>query len=475
MQQEVLRMHDVTLVTQGSVQLQNFSLSIRAGEIVGMLQMQGHGVTAMLDLLQHNLPLQSGYVYYQERQVNSWQSRDGGNNRIAVIRKKSALVPNLTVADNILVLRPGFRMWTIRTSMLNSQVQPVLDELGVNISADDDVGALTSFEKMVVELVRAVMNGCQLIVLRDVRTIIEDQELTRLHEIVRYYAKKGISFLYTGFHYEELNQLCDRMAIYSNGRILTYLKPGTPVTLQLKDYARHGDVPQKKHPMQGDPALEVRDLSGGSVRHLSFQVYPGECITVQDPQNRVFDDLIGMLLAERPAASGAVFVNGKPLSQTQAREIAIVREQPETSMIFEEMNYFDNLCITADHRLSAIWSSRRLRSGIRRDIERRVDAELFDTPVSKLTRRQRYDLVFSRVLLQRPRAVFLVQPFLGADMNMRAHIREQLAQLMDAGIAVVILAVNLAESLAFSSRLIRIEPDGNHSYEREHFDQVQNG
>ena len=144
-------------------------------------------------------------------------------------------------------------------------------------------------------------------------------------------------------------------------------------------------------------------------------------------------------------------------------------------MIFEEMSYFDNLCITADHRLPAVWISRRLRSGIRRDAERRVDADVFDTPVGRLSRRQRYDLIFSRILLQHPRAVFLVQPFLGADMNMRVHIREQLAQLTDAGIAVVILAVNLAESLTFSSRLIRVEPDGNHAYERKDFDQVRNG
>ena len=366
-------------------------------------------------------------------------------------------------------------MWMIRTSLINSQVQPVLDELGLDISADDDVSALTGFEKMAVELVRAVMNGCRLIVLRDVRTVIEDRELTRLHEIVRYYAKKGISFLYTGFRYEELSQLCDRTAIYSNGRILTYLRPGDPFTLRAGDYARRRDLPQISRPVQGVPALEARDLSGGSVRRLSFQVCPGECVTIQDPQNRIFDDLIGMLLSERPVSGGAVFVGGAPLSEAHARDIAVVREQPETSMVFEELSYFDNLCITADHRLPAVWISRRLRSGIRRDMERRMDADVFDTPVSRLSRRQRYDLIFARILLQHPRAVFLVQPFLGADMNMRVHIREQLAQLTDAGIAVVILAVNLAESLTFSSRLIRVEPDGNHAYERKDFEQVRNG
>ena len=474
MEKEVLRMHDVTLVTQGSVQLENFSLCIRAGEIVGMLQMQGHGVTAMLELLQHNLPLQSGYIYYQERLVNSWQARGAGSNRIAVIRKTSSLVPNLTVADNILVLRPGFKMRMIRSSLLERQAQSVLDELGVSISADAYVDTLTGFEKAVVELVRAVLNGCRLIVLRDVRTIVEDRELTRLHEIVRHYARQGISFLYTGFHFEDLNQLCDRTAVYSNGKILKIFRPGETVPLLREPYARRPwtdlDPPRAAGSV---PALEFRDLSGGNVRHLSLTAGSGECVTIQDPQNRIFDDLIGMLLSEIPPSGGSVLVDGRPLSRVDSREIAVVREQPENAMIFEELSCLENLCITMDHRLPAIWGSRRLQSGVRREVVQRMGEDVFDRPVSELTRRQRYDLVISRILLQRPRLVFFVQPFLGADMNMRVHIRQQLRQLTDAGMAVVILAVNLADSLDFSSRLLRLEQDGNRVYEREDFDRLR--
>ena len=83
MRKEALRLHDVTLLQDGSVQLAGFSMYIDQGEILGLLQLHGHGVSALLELLQRNLPLRSGSVWYQERRVNSWQDSGRGMNRIA--------------------------------------------------------------------------------------------------------------------------------------------------------------------------------------------------------------------------------------------------------------------------------------------------------------------------------------------------------------------------------------------------------
>ena len=107
MREEVLRLSEVTCVEQGVVQLEDFCLNVFAGEIVGLLHRSGHGVSALLDLLRFNLPLRAGSVYYREQLVNSWRAPGRHENRIAVIQNKSSLVGDLTVADNIFVLRPA--------------------------------------------------------------------------------------------------------------------------------------------------------------------------------------------------------------------------------------------------------------------------------------------------------------------------------------------------------------------------------
>lgn len=472
MKEEVLRMHDVTLIEQGNIRLEDFSLSVFAGEIVGLLPMNDHGIIALIDLLQNNLPLQSGYVYYRGELINCWRTADVHVNRIGVIQNASSLVEQMTVADNIFVLRYGFRARIIREQLLLDQLQPVLDGLGMHIAADAYVDTLTSFEKVVVELVKAVVAGYRLIILREISTSISDQELARLHEVMRHYAAEGISFLYIGYHYEELIQVCDRTAVYSNGRILKYVLPSDGALPYKARYEQQAQMfRQQKKNLHG-AVLEVERLCGGHVQDLSFSVSAGECIVIQDMLNTVIGDLVDLLSGEKHADLGEIRINGKTIAPGKSRELAIVSEQPDTTMIFPELSYLDNLCLTVDHRLTGIWSNRRLRAGLRKEWAQRVGDEVFDMPAGQLTRRQRRELVFQRILLQRPEVVFCVQPFKGADMNMRMHVWEQIKALMDEGIALVILTVNLADTLTLATRLVRVEQGSVRTYERDEFDHL---
>ena len=90
-----------------------------------------------------------------------------------------------------------------------------------------------------------------------------------------------------------------------------------------------------------------------------------------------------------------------------------------------------------------------------------------------MSRRQRYDVVYQRVLLQKPRVVVCVQPFRGADLDTRMHIWELLEELLQSGAAVIILAVNLADTFTLADRLVRVQRGAVcEVYERSEFDRL---
>ena len=165
MRQEIFRMERVTYAEQGIKKLENFNMQIYAGEIMGLIPVNAHGKQAILKLLQNNLPLYDGYIYYGEELVNSWRSALKKSNRVSVIQAQSRLVNGMTVADNIFVLRQNFRQHLLQTSVLKKQLQPFMDEIGMDISADVRVENLSAFERVVVELLKAVVMGYHLIVL----------------------------------------------------------------------------------------------------------------------------------------------------------------------------------------------------------------------------------------------------------------------------------------------------------------------
>ncbi len=476
MREEVLRISEVTYAPQGGVQLEDFNLNVFAGEIVGILPLNGHGLTGLIELLRDNPPLRSGYVYYRETLVNSWRAPRPHINRIGVIQATSCLVGDMTVADNIFVLRPGFKTWLIRPRVLIRQLQPVLDELGAGVRADAYADSLSPFQRVVVELVKAIVAGSRLVILRELSAIISDAEMARLHDILRGYAEHGVSFLYVGYHYEEMVQVCDRTAVFSNGRIIKIMRPeegNVPYEALYLQRVRE-QINQPRRQVEQTPVLEVSRLCCGRVRELSFSAAAGECVVLQDLQNVIFSDLLALLTGERKPQSGGIRLCGRPWTPGEAsREIAVIRERPDVTMVFRELSCLDNLCMTVDHRLKEIWRSSRVRDGLRREWASRLDDAIFDLTPSQLSKRQRYDLVYQRILLQRPHAVFCVQPFSGLDVGMRMHIWELLRELMGQGMAVVILAVNLADTFTLADRLVRVEHGrACATYERSEFDKL---
>ena len=478
MREETLRMERVTYREQGVTLLENFSMSIRAGEILGLMPVDRHGISALLKLLRQNLPLHYGYIYYRERLVNHWRFSDQGMNRISIIQNKSCLAEGLTVADNIFVLRPGFRKRLMQPKILRQQLQPFLDDIEMDIDADAYIEELSPFKRFVVELLKAVVAGNYLIVLDDISSFISDVELKKLHRIIRRYADGGMSFLYIAPHYEEVKQICDRTAVMQNGQVIKYFQasehiPDTYMYRWTGGFDRRVSEQIAKKEESGvsrEPAFRAGNLSCGNVKNLSFSVAPGECLVLQDLDNRLIPDLIALLSGEKRAEQGSMWIGGETFGQKPDRRIAVIQEVPVQTMLFSNMSYLDNLCFTLDHRFRDVWLRDKIKNSLQKEYAGLLGEEVFHLRVEELSQNQKYDLIYTRILIQNPRVVFCVQPFKRAEVSLRIHVWELLERLLDKGIGVVILAVNLADSLALADRLIRVgrgrEPE---EYDRSRF------
>lgn len=477
MRQEVLRMERVSCLEQDVLQLEDFNLSIFSGEIVGLLPVNNHGLTALLKLLQYNTPLRYGYVYYREEQVNTWRTAKHRYNRIGLIQSESCLVEDLTVADNIFVLRRGFKPWLVRPSILRSQLLPFLESIDIFISADSYVSDLSPFERVVVAVLKSVVAGYRLIVLRDISASLSETELKKVHRLLKHYAKEGFSFLYVDYHFEDLFQICHKVALMSNGRIIKILKSDADSSETFQHYTKvySGKVQQQiiknvSTDKKCDPVFEMAHIRGQCIRDLSFEVAPGECVVLQDVDHEIFDELLSIISGETKPKSGTIRLAGHPVLPRPGEEIAVVQELPTKTMLFEEMSYLDNLCFSLDYRLPEIWSNSNVQEGIRREYAPLLGNAAFNRRVDSLSEMQKYELVYHRVALQRPKVTFCIQPFRRADMELRMHIWEQLKMLLDQGIAVIILAVTLADSLSLADRLVRIQKGKNEEvYEKHNF------
>ena len=464
MKAEVLRMDRITYIEQGVTELNHFCLDVDAGEIVGLIPVNDTGMTALLKLLRQNLPLHYGYVYYKSKLVNHWQHSAQDYNRIAVIESRSGLADDLTVADNVFVLRQGFKMWMIRRKVLNRQLEPFLRETGVDLSAETCARDLSAFHRFITELVKAVVADCRLIVLMEPGSMISDARLDTLHRILRYYATKGFSFLYVSHHYEEARQICGHAALMVNGQIVKVVptdetSPAAFQCLGVEAYSqmvRKQERPKQPHGMAA-PALELCQVKYHQIKALDVTVAAGECVVLQDLNNHILQDVIDLLSGARRPESGKICVGGNAFGADRKRDVAVIQQQPTQTMVFPQMSYMDNLCFTMDHKLPNIWRRNAPRASVRTEFEPLLSPGVFDQSVESLPQKDQYDLVYTRILLQKPKVAVCVQPFMRADVEQRMQIWKLMERMLERGISIIILAVNLADSLSLADRLIRVQ------------------
>jgi len=459
MKNEVFRMERVTYCENGIKRLDDLDMHIFSGEILGLLPLNSYGLTSLLDVMTRNLPLQYGFVFYREKLINSWRHPLPQNNHIGLIRNQSQLVEGMPLTDNVFVLRSGFRAWYIRSKLLRSQLQPFLDKIGVEIPLDSYPEGLSAFERIVVELIRAMVAGYRLVVLYDISTLLSEEERVQLSRILRQCAQEGISFFYVGFQPEELSQICDRICLFSNGRIVHTVDSAEELHRILAHMAgmRAKEGQAARTEMGGGAVFQARQLAMGEGVALSFSVAPGECVMLYDTCNRVTDRLVDILTGDQAADGGDMLLCGEPFRRQGNREIAILQELPSQSMIFPELNYFDNLFLCADHHLPHLWCRSRMQRRVAREYAaQKNQAELFRRSIDSLTELEKYDLVYNRIILQRPKVVVCVRPYKGADMELREHIQQLLGQLRKKQIAVILMTSSASDGQSVADRVISV-------------------
>ena len=471
MKDEILRLDKVTRIVDGLTVLDNFNLHVFKQEIMGLICINAQGQKELMELLCKNLPIHYGRIYYNETIINHYMHSSLSNNKISIIEKQNRLVEDLTVADNIFILRQGFKKYIINKNVLNSQLEDYLDQLNIYIDGNELIMNLTAFEKSIVELLKAIVMGVKLIVIKDISNCISSEDLVKFQGFLRYYCQQGFSFIYICNHHEEAFKICDRVSLMEHGRILKVLDKKDFTREKMKPYYRGAYDESHKQKMiekdkviggQNKGILQFQGIQTQHLKNMDFIIEKGECIVLLDVNHTVLTDIIHMMTGDQSVDCGNIFIDGnlftkKDATKALSQGIGFIDENPSQSMIFREMSYLDNLSFLVEEKQTKIRLNKKIKKSIIREYEPLIGQDIYAKNVSILSTASLYSMVYYRFHLFNPKVLFCLQPFYGADMYLRKHIIKLIRDLKQKGITVIILAVNLSDSLMIADRLMVIK------------------
>jgi ribose transport system ATP-binding protein len=465
MKTEVLRLQNVTTIQDEVTLLDNFNLHIFQSEIMGLVCINANGKESLIELISQNTPIHYGRVYFNEILVNNYQHSPLTRNKVVVIEQKSKLIEDLSVADNVFVLRRGVKKYLINPRVLNDQLRHFTKEVGIHIDGNELAANLSPYERCITELLRAVIMGAKLIVIRDISNSVSTADLAKFHDILRYYCNKGFSFLYICSHHEEAFKICTRVSFMRDGKILKVFdhdefKNENVLPYYIGEYENFASEIVSRRSQE--EMLTFEDVCTENLNHMNFKVAKGECTVLLDMNNTVLSDIMKLLNGQLRQDSGTIRLGNSVYTREQARHaiangVAFIGENPIQTMLFKDMSYIDNLCFLLDKKNNPVRLSKKIIKSVVQEYGPVIGKEIYEANIMNLKLQSLYNLIYYRIQLSHPKIVLCVQPFAGADMYLRRHLIELINRMKEAGITVIFLAVNIADSLIIADKLILFE------------------
>ncbi len=479
MKEEVLRIENVTRKEDGAVVLDNVNFHIFKGEIMGLIFITAHGEKELVELICKNVPIDYGRVYYKNELVNYYEYSNMTMNPIHVIGRDNRLITNLTVMENIFVMRRGLKKHLINRRQLRNQFYFLFKEMNSLIDPDKLISELTRLERCLVELFQAIVADSKLIIIQDITSFLSAVDLAKFYEYVRYYSKKGVSFIYICSHHEKLFPICSRVILMRNARAIKILDHDELTDKNIKPYTisfEVGEPMQRAEVEQG--ILTFERVSTETLKDVTFSVQKGECVVILDKSNDICTDFLDLMYGQKVPVRGNIYYNNEKYSRRKAakaieNKILTINKNPVKTMLFRDMSYAENLNFLTDLKLGRTKIKRRFKESIIEEYKGYVGEDIYAANLNHLELKSLYNLVYYRVHLYNPKILFCVQPCNGADMYLRKHIVDLLYELKKKGITIVIFSLNIEDSLAVADRLFILK-DGQiiNSYDKNEFSHI---
>jgi ribose transport system ATP-binding protein len=463
---ELLTVEQLAKSYDGVQALRGANLSVRSGEIHALLGENGAGKSTLIKILAGATKPDAGTITFLGERVEFGSRAESIRSRISVIFQRANLVPQLTVAQNVLLGNENARLGFLRDGAQKQAVENVLARIGANIDLKRTAESLRSSERQLVEIARALLQDARLLILDEPTASLGNDEVDHLHAMLLDLRASGMGIVYVSHRLAEVLSVSDR---------ITVLRDGKTVGLSLASESSSDDVIRlmlgreashvfRKAPHRRDSVvLKVRGLSTATgLKDISFDLHSGEILGVFGLLGSGRTELARALFGADPVRTGAVESaqggrrSRSPYEATRSG-LGLVPEERTTQALFSELSITDNMTSGRPwmySRFGFIRESRRRE--LVSDMTRRVRLKSVSPgqAVSALSGGNQQKVVLARWMLGGSRVLILDDPTAGVDVGAKEEIYRLIAELTADGTAVLLMSSELPEVIGLSDRVM---------------------
>ncbi|WP_432991998.1 sugar ABC transporter ATP-binding protein [Dactylosporangium sp. CA-233914] len=472
---DLLHVEGICMRFPGVQALEDVRLTVRPGEVLGLVGENGSGKSTLLKILAGRYSPDSGEVYVDGQRVSIANPAHALRLGIALVAQEVLIQPELTVAENLLDGRMPRRAGLVRWRETRRLAQEELESLGLALDPAVVTGRLPLHQQQMLAIARVVRRRPRLALFDEPTSSLTAQEASTVHAMIRQLRAMGTAAVYITHRLQDYFEVTDRVAVLRDGRNvateqtrdvdehgLVQLMVGRQQTGLFQRPATRNHRPEHQTTDGGPPAaLQVAALHTDHLQNINLTVRPGEILGIAGQAGSGRTSLAETLFGRWPYR-GRVLVNGRQVKLRSSRAavaagVALVPEDRKRSGLVLSMTVQENLTMATWSRMAVGGVRRpgRERHAAKRMADRlALRAAGLDVEVGTLSGGNQQKIAIGKWLARRPAILILDEPTRGVDVGAKAEIYALIEALAADGGAVIVVSSELLEVLRLADRIV---------------------
>ncbi|QXI65519.1 Fructose import ATP-binding protein FruK (plasmid) [Paracoccus marcusii] len=464
----LLSIRSLTKLFPGTRALDDVDLDIAAGQVHALLGENGAGKSTLIKCLTGAYRRDGGTVMLDGAPIDPRSTLQAQELGIGTVYQEVNLLPNLTVAQNLMFGHEPRRFGLTDTRAMRAQARQTLARYGLDIDVDRDLGRYSVAIQQIVAIARAVRISGKVLILDEPTASLDAAEVRMVFDVLRSLRDQGMAIVFVSHFLDQVFDLADQVTILRNGRrVASQPIAGLDrMTLVEQMLGRALEDVVAGPAADAAPAAPILRFQGmgraGTIQPFDLDMGAGEVVGLAGLLGSGRTETAELLFGIRPTQTGIARDDAGPIDlHTPRAAIAagfgFAPEDRKTDGIVADLSIRENIILGLQARRG--WArpipraeQNRLADDYIRQLDIRTSGR--EKPIGELSGGNQQKAVLARWLAMNPRFLILDEPTRGIDVGAHAQILRLIRDLTRGGLSLLIVSSELDELVAVADRVI---------------------
>jgi ABC-type uncharacterized transport system ATPase subunit len=462
----------------GVVANNRIDFRVEENEIHALLGENGAGKTSLMNILNGTWHPDEGEIFISGKKIDlhHYSTHEAIKLKIGMVHQHFALVPRLTVAENIILGSRLSRTVFLNLDLAKRQIKEISKDYGLDVDLGKLVAELTAGECQRVEIVKVLFRGIDILILDEPTSLLTPQESKQLFKTLKAMKQKGHTIIFITHKMKEVMEISDHITVLRDGSVISTVKKEEVDPDKLaKMMVGRGEAflkLEKKKRRLNEPIMSIKNLVVKSdagisaLKGISFDLFKGSVLGVAGVSGSGQQELCEAIMGLRKIKSGEIVIGGENTTNYNTASLlssglGYVPEDRINDGTISELSVAKNFLLgwqyTKPFKKGWFLDQTAIqKNAITLIKEYNIKVSNYNVAVKTLSGGNIQKLILAREISRKPRVLIVNNPTYGLDIGATDYVRKSLITQRELGAGILLISNDLEEIKILSDQIIVI-------------------